>query len=310
MTKKQVIGPRIPRRMNANILEDMADIAEAVRNSGLPDEFFTDLCCVYDQLTALSQFMNLTPLQITLLAVIAEQDTRVVTQRMMADYIGCPKTRLLSYYWDFYFLEYIGLISSHKDNGVTSYELSGELPSLWSKDLLHHRIWDREAEGVDLLKRIAFKLEQYKEGVAGSQKELDTYLDEQFMRYGGAYAVRCLTVEFHECPAHWLCIRLLIMLAANYIFIEQGEVFSRDFISGFLCLPESSLSELGSVLEYCLEHSLIDKFDDDSYRASRPLVEKVGDLIGFTVPTMEEFYSYKKDESGDCSPMLKSNPVC
>ena len=310
MTKKKVIGPRMPRRKNVNILEDMADIAEAVHGSGLPEEFFSDLCCVCDQLTALSQYMNLTPLQITLLAVIAEQDVRNVTQRMMADYIGCPKTRLLSYYWDFYFLEYMGLILAHKENGVKSYELSGELPSIWSKNMIHHRIWDHEAEGVDLMKRIAFKIEQYKEGMAESQKERGTYLDEQFIRYGSTYVVRGLEIEVPDCPAKNICIRLLIMLSTNYIFIEQGEVFSRDSISGFLCLPELSLSELDSVLEYCQKRSLIDKFDDNSYRASRQLVEEVGDIIGIAVPTMEEFYSYEKDESGHCSPMLKSNPVC
>ena len=101
-----VTGTPIPRRNDFNILEDLADVAQAVKGSGLPEAFFTEQCCAWDQLQALSTYMNLTPRQVTILAVVLEHNG-YASLKDMARYIGCPVCRLHSMHWEFELLRHI-----------------------------------------------------------------------------------------------------------------------------------------------------------------------------------------------------------
>ena len=106
MNNAQVTGESIPRRNDVNILEDMADIALAVKGSGLPEAFFTEQCSVWEQMQALCTYMDLTPRQITILSVILEHNG-YASLKDMAGYIGCPVCRLHSMHWDFELLRHI-----------------------------------------------------------------------------------------------------------------------------------------------------------------------------------------------------------
>ena len=94
MNNALVTGESIPRRNDVNILEDMADIALAVKGSGLPEAFFTEQCSVWEQMQALCTYMDLTPRQVTILAVIMEYNG-YASLRDMAGYIGWDTLGLL-----------------------------------------------------------------------------------------------------------------------------------------------------------------------------------------------------------------------
>ena len=310
MTKKQVIGPRIQRRKNVNILEDMADIAEAVHGSGLPDEFFSEMCCVHDQLTALSRFMNLTPVQVTILAIVAELSEPSVTLTGMANYISCPKTRLNALDSDFYFLDWIGYLCKNRNSsGAESYQIYTTLIESWSNNKLYPPFNQREEESQAFMRRIAFKVIQFHKRLAGGTSAIKSYINTQIEYYQSSGIMACLKCEAHGCPSPSLGAQVLMIVVAYCTMVDYVG-FSRDEFICLLDLPSTSERELDSVLDYFIRLSILKYIDDKYYLPTRSFLKSMASVLMVELPGDD--IDDETDLTGGISdaPLLISKPEC
>ena len=285
MNTRRVIGYTIPRKKNVNILEDMADIVEAVKGSGMPDEFFSELCCVHDQLHALSQYMNLTAVQVTILAVVAELNDPYVSIADMADYICCSRTALRARETDFLFLEWIGclsrnLLASERDE----YFIPRSLYESWSNNRLYSPFDQNVKEGQALLNRISFKLIQYNKEMIRTGNELKEYIDNQIDRYSSSQILSYMRCATHCCPYPSLGDRVLLMLVSYCVHYEPFNDFAKEKIQGFLCIPEDSYDELDCVLDYLIDSSCLELHEGQYFVPAHSFLRNCGSILMVELP--------------------------
>ena len=316
MNTKQVIGSPIPRRENVNILEDMADIAEAVKGTGLPEEFFSEHCRVHDQIYALCNYMNLSPVQVTILSVAVELTGEELNLRKMADYIGCPKARLHSFYWDYFFLKIINYLDTYEIDGRRQFlEVRDGLIASWSKNRLYSAFGPEQSqqESSALASRITFKIHQYKDGVTRSRTELRQYLDVLITHYHSSQLIayiHCLSVD---SPSPALGLRVLLLVSVFDIEYASVNGMTRVELSAFTCDGSigSSQHDLDEVLEYFTGNHILKPDGDTSIRMNRQELGNISEIIGFPLPDEEDSIDYEALVSGDNSKRFhKQSPLC
>ena len=285
MNTWRVIGYTIHRKKNVNILEDMADIVEAVKGSGMSEEFFSELCCVHDQLHALSQFMNLTTVQVTILAVVVEVNNPYATIADIAEYICCPRTALRARENDFLFLEWIGylsrnLLASERDE----YCIPKSLYESWSNNRLFSPFDQNVKESQAFLNRISFKLIQYNKEMIRRGDGLKEYLDNQIDRYHSSQILSYIQCNTHGCPYPSLGDRVLVMLVSYCIHYEPFNDFTREKILGFLCIPEDSYDELDCVLEFLIDTCCLELLEGQYYVPTHSFLRNCGSILMVELP--------------------------
>ena len=276
----EVTGDHIPRRIDVNILEDMADIAQAVKGLGLPEVFFTDQCCVWEQLQALCTYMDLTPRQVTILAVILEHNG-YASLRDMAEYIGCPVGRLHSMHWDFELLRHIEYLKE----GEKLYEfiIEPDLIAGWAGNRLYRAFQEsQEAVNNHFLGRIGYEVTHYGSFVKTKENlnetighYLDTYSGCQLLAY-----VQCLVIA---SPSPELGTQILLMLLAkNFkaIFYENSVCESEVMCFIRRAVPGSTESQIQGVIDYLVAVGTLVKGESDTYSLSEGIIKEVSHLIG------------------------------
>ena len=316
MNTKQVIGSPIPRRNNVNILEDMADIAEVVKGTGLPEEFFSEHCRVHDQIYALSNYMNLSPVQVTILSVAVELTGEELNLRKMADYIGCPKARLHSFFWDFFLLKIINYLDTYEIDGkLQFFEVHDGLIASWCKNRLYSAFGSQQSqqESSALASRVTFKIHQYKDGVTRSRTELRQYLDALITHYHPnelvAY-IHCMSVG---CPSPALGLRVLLLVSVFDIEYASDKGMTREELSAFTCEERvgSSQHDLDEVLAYFIGNHILEPDGDTSIRMNRQELGTISEIIGFPLPDEEDMIDYEALVAGDNSKRFhKQSPLC
>ena len=316
MSSKQVIGSPIPRRKNVNILEDMADIAEAVKGTGLPEEFFSECCRVHDQIYALCNYMNLSPVQVTILSVAVELTGEELNLLKMADYIGCPKARLHSFYWDFFFLKIINYLDTYEIDGRRQFlEVHDGLIASWCKNRLYSAFGPQQSqqESSALASRVTFKIHQYKDGVTSSRTELKQYLDALITCYHPSELIayiHCLSVD---CPYPALGLRVLLLVSVFDIEYASVNGMTRVELSVFTCDGSvgSSQHDLDEVLAYFTGNHILEPDGDTSIRMNRHELGTISEIIGFPLPDEEDMIDYEALIAGDNSKRFhKQYPLC
>lgn len=271
----------IPRRKEVNILEDMADIAQAVKGSGLQEVFFTEQCCVWDQLQALSTYMHLTPRQITILAVILEFNG-YASLRDMAGYISCPVCRLHSMHWDIELLRHIEYLKE----GEQLYEfiIEPDLIAGWAGNRLY-RAFQAPQEAVcnHLLGRVGFEVTRFYALVKVTD-DLSDIINHYIETYSGcellAY-IQCLVVA---SPSPELATRILLMLMAkNYksIFFEN-KVCENELLRFIKkVVPTTEEIQIREVIDYLVAVGILVKDEPDTYGLSEGIIKEVAKMIKF-----------------------------
>jgi hypothetical protein len=295
---KKVTGAPVPRRKYVNIMDDIADIVETVKDSGLPDAFFSDHCRVSVQLQALSKFMNLTPIQVTVLAVVAELSDPYVSLSGMADYISCPKTRLNSLDSDFFFLEWVGYISRHKEeSGLEVYQVPVSLFESWSMNHLYSPFNEREKESQAFMKRISFKVIQFHKSLSGPMEATRKYIDTQKEYYQSSSIMSNLKCASHGCPSPPLGLEVLMMLVSYCIELQPYEMFSKEEIATFLSLPSISSSELDGVLDYFVYISVLDCTENFCYQPTRRFLKSMASVLMVELPDTDMYDDIEHSDS-------------
>lgn len=285
MDKNQVTGNPIPRRRDVNIMLDFADIAVAVKGSGLPEDFFSDRCCVHNQLYAVSKFMNLTYMQVTILAVVTELNDPYVSISGMADYICCPRTALRARESDFLFLEWIGylcrnLVASEADE----YCIPKSLYESWSNNRLYSPFDQNVKESQAFLKRISFKLIEYNKEMIRRGDGLKEYLDNQIERYHSSQILSHIQCITRGCPYPSLGDRVLLMLVSYCVNFEPFNDFAKEKIQGFLCIPEESYNELDCVLDYLIDSSCLELHEGQYFVPAHSFLRNCGSILMVELP--------------------------
>ena len=279
--KTPVTGDPIPRRNDVNILEDMADIASAVKGSGLPEVFFTEQCCVWDQIQALSTYMNLTPRQITILAVVMEFNG-YASLRNMAEYIGCPVCRLHSMHWDFELLRHIEYLKE----GEQLYEfiIEPDLIAGWAANRLYRAFQaPQEAISNHMLGRIGYEVTLFGSFIKNKQNLSDT-INHYIEAYSGctllAY-IQCLVVA---SPSPELGTRIILMLLAkNYKSIFYENKVSETEMHRFIkkVVPTAEDAQIREVIDYLVAVGTLVKDEPDTYSLPEAVTKEVARMINY-----------------------------
>lgn len=281
MNNNLVTGAPIPRRSDINILEDMADIAQAVKGSGLPEVFFTDQCCVWDQLQALSVYMDLTPRQVTILAVILEHNG-YASLKDMAGYISCPVCRLHSMHWDFELLRHIDYLKDGEQ--LYEYIIEPDLIAGWSANQLYRAFQEpQEAVCNHLLGRIGFEVTHSGSYIKNKQNLSDT-MDHYLENYSGCQLLAYVQCLVAASPSPELGTRIILMMAAKYfksIFYENkvGENELLRFIKKVV--PTAEDSQIRESIGYLVAVGTMVKDDTDTYGLSEGITNEVAKMINY-----------------------------
>lgn len=275
-----VTGTPIPRRNDFNILEDLADVAQAVKGSGLPEAFFTEQCCAWDQLQALSTYMNLTPRQVTILAVVLEHNG-YASLKDMARYIGCPVCRLHSMHWEFELLRHIEYLKDGEQ--LYEYIIEPDLIAGWAGNRIYRAFQDpQEAISNHMLGRIGYEVTLFGSFIK-TKENLSETINHYLKTYSGcqllAY-VQCLVIA---SPSPELGTQILLMLLAkNFkaIFYENRVCESEVMCFIRRAVPGSTESQIQGVIDYLVDVGTLKKGESDTYSLSEGIIKEVSHLIG------------------------------
>lgn len=280
MNNTSVTGDPIPRRNDVNILEDLADIAQAVKDSGLPEVFFTEQCCVWGQLQALCTYMDLTPRQVTILAVILEHNG-YASLRNMAEYIGCPVCRLHSLHWDLELLRHVEYLKDGEQ--LYEYIIEPDLIAGWSGNQLY-RAFQKPQEAVNnhFLGRIGYEVTHYGSFVKTKENLSETighYLDT----YSGCQLLAYVQSLVIASPSPELGTQILLMLLAkNFKSIFYENRVCESEVMWFIrkVIPDSTESKIQEVVDYLVEVGYMVKGTPETYSISDGIIKEVAHLIG------------------------------
>ena len=278
--KTQVTGNPIPRRNDVNILEDMADIAQAIKGSGLPEVFFTEQSCVWEQMQALSTYMDLTPRQVTILAVVMEFNG-YASLRDMAEYIGCPVCRLHSMHWDFELLRHIEYLKEGEK--LYEYIIEPDLIAGWAGNQLYRALQDpQEAISNHMLGRIGYEVTHF--GAFIKVKEnLGDIINHYLEIYSGCTLLAYIQSLVVASSSPELGTRILLMLASKYykaIFYEN-KADENEFM-WFIrrAVPDSTESQILDVINDLVKGGTLLKEEADTFRISDGVLHEIGRIIG------------------------------
>ena len=281
MNNTLVTGTPIPRRGDVNILEDLADIAQAVKGSGLPEAFFTEQCCVWDQLQALGTYMNLTPRQVTILAVILEHNG-YSSLRNMAEYIGCPVCRLHSMHWDFELLRHIEYLK----DGEQLYEfiIEPDLIAGWAGNRLYRAFQDlQEALNNHFLGRVGFEVTRFYALVKVADDLSDT-ITHYLESYSGCELLAYIQSLVVVSPSPELGTRILLMVASKYFksIFNENKVDENELLR-FVhkAVPTVEESLIREVIDYLVAVGTMVKDDLDTYGLSETIIKEVAKMINY-----------------------------
>ena len=282
----KLTGAPIPRRSDVNIIEDMADIAQAVKGSGLPDVFFTDQCCVWVQLQALSTYMDLTPRQITILSVILEHNG-YASLKDMAGYIGCPVCRLHSMHWDFELLRHIEYLKDGEQ--LYEYIIEPDLIAGWAGNRLYRAFQDpQEAISNHMLGRIGYEVTLFGSFIKNKEK-LSNTIDHYLETYSGCQLLAYIQSLAATSPSPELgSLILLMILAKNFKSIFYENRVCESEVMWFIrkVMPDSTDSQIQGVIDYLVGVGIMVKGTPDTYSISDGIINEVALLIGDDVSTM------------------------
>ena len=277
----EVTGDHIPRRIDVNILEDMADIAQAVKGSSLPEVFFTDQCCVWDQLQALSTYMDLTPCQVTILAIILEHNG-YASLRDMAEYIGCPVCRLHSMHWDFELLQHIEYLKDGEQ--LYEYIIEPDLIAGWSANQLYRAFQDpQEAVCNHLLGRVGFEVTRFYALVKVAD-DLSDIITHYLESYSGCELLAYIQSLVVASPSPELATRILLMVAAkNFKSILYENVVGVNEMMRFVhrAVPSSTEPQIREVIDYLADVGSLVKGRSDTYSLSEAITKEIARMIKF-----------------------------
>ena len=286
MNNDHVTGAPIPRRNDINIIEDMADIAQAVKGSGLPEVFFTEQCCVWEQLQALCIYMDLTPRQITILSVILEQNG-YASLRDMAEYLGCPVCRLHSMHWDFELLRHIEYLKEGEK--LYEYIIEPDLIAGWAGNQLYRAFQDpQEAISNHMLGRIGYEVTHFGAFIKNKGNLSDT-IDHYLETYSGCQLLAYIQSLVVASPSPELGTLILFMiLAKNYKSIFYENRMCESEVMWFIrkVIPDSTESKIQEVVDYLVEVGYMVKGTPETYSISDGIIKEVALLIGDDVSSM------------------------
>ena len=281
MNNTLVTEAPIPRRSDVNIMEDMADIAQAVKGSGLPESFFSEQCCVWMQLQALSTYMDLTPCQVTILAIILEHNG-YASLRDMAEYIGCPVCRLHSLHWDLELLRHIDYLKEGEK--LYEYIIEPDLIAGWAGNRLYRAFQEpQEAVCNHLLGRIGFEVTHF--GAYIKVKEnLSDIMNHYLECYSGCILLAYIQSLVVASPSPELGTRILLMILAKYfksIFYENkvDETELTWFVR--MTMPDSKETQIQEVAEYLVKVGTLVKSKPDTYSNSDGIIKEVAQIIRY-----------------------------
>lgn len=281
MNNTLVTGAPIPRRSDVNIMEDMADIAQTVKGSGLPESFFSEQCCVWMQLQALSTYMDLTPCQVTILAVILEYNG-YASLRDMAEYIGCPVCRLHSMHWDFELLRHIDYLKEGEQ--LYEYIIEPDLIAGWAGNKLYRAFQEpEEAVCNHLLGRIGYEVTHC--GAFIKNKEnLGNIMSHYIESYSGCVLLAYIQSLVVASPSPELGTHILLMILAKYFkSIFYDNKVDENELMWFIrkAMPDSSESRIQEVAEYLVEVDTLVKSKPDTYSISDGIIKDVAQIIRY-----------------------------
>lgn len=281
MNNPSVTGDPIPRRNDVNILEDLADIAQAVKGSGLPEVFFTEQCCVWGQLQALCTYMYLTPRQVTILAVVLEFNG-YASLRDIAGYIGCPVGRLHSMHWDIELLRHVEYLKDGEQ--LYEYIIEPDLIAGWSGNQLYRAFQDpQEAVNNHLLGRVGFEVTRFYALVKVTDDLYDImnhYLDI----YSGCTLLAYVQSLVVASPSPELGTRILLMVAAkNFKSILYENVVGMNEMMRFVhrAVPSSTEPQIREVIDYLVDVGSLIKSEPDTYGLSESVTKEVAKMINY-----------------------------
>lgn len=279
--KTQVTGDPIPRRNDVNILEDMADIAQTVKGSGLPEVFFTEQCSVWEQMQALCTYMDLTPRQITILSVILEHNG-YASLRDMAEYIGCPVGRLHSMHWDFELLRHIDYLKEGEQ--LYEYIIEPDLIAGWAGNRLYRAYQEpQEALSNHMLGRIGFEVTHSGSYIKNKQNLSDT-MDHYLENYSGCQLLAYVQCLVAASPSPELGTRIILMMAAKYFksIFYKNKVDENELLR-FIhkAVPTAEEIQIREVIEYLVAVGTMVKDDTDTYGLSDGIINEVARMISF-----------------------------
>lgn len=280
MNNNQVTGDPIPRRKNVNIIEDMADIAQTVKGSGLPEAFFTEQCSVWEQMQALCTYMDLTPRQITILAVVLEFNG-YASLRDMAEYIGCPVCRLHSKHWDIEFLRHIEYLKDGEQ--LYEYIIEPDLIAGWAGNRLYRAFQDpQEAISNHMLGRIGYEVTHFGAYIRVKENLSDT-INHYLESYSGCTLLAYIQSLVVASPSPELgTLILLMILAKNFKSIFYENRVCESEVMWFIrkVIPDSTESKIQEVVDYLVEVGYMVKGTPETYSISDGIIKEVAHLIG------------------------------
>jgi len=281
MNNTSVTGDPIHRRNEVNILEDMADIAQAVKGSGLPEAFFTEQCCVWDQLHALSTYMNLTPRQVTILAVIMEYNG-YASLRDMAGYIGCPVCRLHSMHWEFELLRHIDYLKEGEK--LYEYIIEPDLIAGWAGNRLYRAFQDpQEAISNHFLGRIGFEVTRF-DALVKVADDLSDIITHYLESYSGCVLLAYVQSLVVVSPSPELATRIILMLLAKNFksTLYENKVGENELLRFIKkVVPTAEDSQIREVIDYLVAVGTLVKDEPETYSLSEAVTKEVAKMIKF-----------------------------
>jgi hypothetical protein len=281
MNNNHVTGAPIPRRNDVNIIEDMADIAQAVKGSGLPEVFFTEQCCVWEQLQALCTYMDLTPRQITILSVILEHNG-YASLKDMAGYIGCPVCRLHSMHWDIELLRHIDYLKEGEQ--LYEYIIEPDLIAGWAGNRLYRAFQaPQEALSNNMLGRIGYEVTRF-DALVKVADGLSDIINHYLESYSGCELLAYIQSLVVVSPSPELATRILLMLMAKYyksIFYENKVCESELLWFIKKVVPTAEDSQIRESIGYLVAVGTLVKAESETYSLSESVTKEVAKMIKF-----------------------------
>ena len=289
-----VTGERVPRKPEAMILDDMQDIVAAVKRSGLPDAFFTEECCVYEQIQSVGWLLNLTPKQVTLLALAVELSGSSITIKNMASYCRCTETRFHSMYWDFMKLRVYGYLELVDANAKPwEYALPFGIIAFWGCDKVYHskivieNLFRLNGELIErVLQGVIWPYAKYMPAPV-PVGNVHRYLDLQLDYFDSSPLVKrldrfCSTLD---CSNPSLAIKILLLVIAHTFRALPDMVMGKKELQDMLLdnPSDSERDEFFHALDSLVKAGHI-QFAESSYK----LTEKLSEWIGSDLDVSDE----------------------
>lgn len=289
------------------ILDCMKVIYNESRGCKFSQDFFSQDSKVFDQLHYLSQSLKLSPFQVSLLTIMAEQGDYGVNLREICSHTDCLMIDLLSRKQDFQYLVNRGFVTMNLPEQIlkSDFIVSSEALDCWSDNIPFEPDVDEKKVYESMIENLTHKyyaLEQGNLNASSLKEEVQTYLE----MYKDFYLTKRIYSVESSSEERWpiTCVLLYVIMA---YFYDEGGVTRAEL---YKALYDSDKCSGSNEVNSLIESLKMQKYIRDTKVGKIYLTKRSIKLFSFRpIPVDEDVLTFSKNNVVDGKEEKKESEI-